>query len=680
MYFKVTDNLDFAGKAFEPVAVGATTFNGIFDGNGKNISNIAYDATQTTNQNGAGLFGTVGDKGKVSNLTIDETNSFKAKNTCGAVAGYLFGVIENVTNKASVEVSVRYAGGIAGTLSGNAYVVNSSNYGKVVADDYYAGGIFSCNDKGSAVAIAGNHNFGAVEGKENVGGIAGYASAHFDDCHNEGDVTATNDATGGIVGYAAYPSSVKNSDNKGKIAADDYFGGIVGMTDDHSDEQRFIVENCNNSGEIAPSKKKPTGECGGIGGEIGSGSLINNCHNTGTIAVAAIDYSLRWAGGIIGRASGSDGAKVEIVDCSNTADISGLNSIGGVSGYLTGGSNAIIRNCYNTGNINATHKTLGNIGGLNGNGGCLIVDSWNSGKVTAIADVIGGIAGSFSGGEIQRCFNVGNVVTSTSEGKSVGGFVGEGNATITDSYNFGDVEGYDNVGGITGKGGSSVISRVYNAGHVKATDGTNTGNLCPQNSSDKMTVESAYFDSSVSQATDYDSQIAGLQGLPTKDLCNLDLGESFSKAVATYPLLKAQSENAVNSFYVATLLLTDGDNLDDVKNDFQIGVPNGVVWSSTPNLEIEGNKVIVKNSAIGEKAELTINAGELSRSYQFTLNKKVAGVEDGVADGKSVVGRMFYSIDGKEIAEPSHVDGIVIEKTIFDDGSVEIRKIIGDKH
>lgn len=143
-----------------------TPFSGKFNGDGHTISNLYFP--DEFNNAYVGLFGKIGSKGAVRNLTIKSVNftSVGEVHYAGGIAGYNDGVIENCTVEGVVksisssnekaESMDSYAGGITGYNSGS--ISNVSNLatasattsipGKEGSSDAFVGGIAGMN-KGS---------------------------------------------------------------------------------------------------------------------------------------------------------------------------------------------------------------------------------------------------------------------------------------------------------------------------------------------------------------------------------------------------------------------------------------------------------------------------------------------------------------------------------------------------
>lgn len=149
-----------------PVGDKANPFKGVFDGNGKSISNL--NLTSTTFGEGTGLFGTVGEGAEIRDL----------------------GVIDATVN------GMCFTGILAGYVNG--------------------GTISRCYSTGTVKATS-----------ICVGGLVGENGGTIADCYSVADVSAPNDyAVGGLVGKNT--GSIAHTIASGDVAGYDYVGGLVG--------------------------------------------------------------------------------------------------------------------------------------------------------------------------------------------------------------------------------------------------------------------------------------------------------------------------------------------------------------------------------------------------------------------------------------------------------------------
>ena len=207
------------------------------------------------------------------------------------------------------------------------------------------------------------------------------------------------------------------------------------------------------------------GSC--IGGIVGSGTIIENCHNENTTVVSK-EGNYYAIGGIVGQINN------KIINCSNTGTIiangisdKGNSQCGGMIGQSNSKNEVIISNCVNKGTITAKGNVVGGIIG-NCAKGTMLEKSENSGKVTGKREKVGGITGNnnyASSSTIKECKNSGEII---GEDSQVGGISGINFGNIEKSENSGKVIGKGaRVGGITGDTGTNaIIKECKNAGEI----------------------------------------------------------------------------------------------------------------------------------------------------------------------------------------------------------------------
>ena len=181
-------------------------------------------------------------------------------------------------------------------------------------------------------------------------------------------------------------------------------------------------------------------------GDVNS-TTISNLEVSGDIK------GLGYAGGIIGY----NLKKIE--SCTNRANISGNNFVGGISG-ASSIATSIVTDCKNYGIIsgNKVAFSAGGVGGIAGNiqeiqncenyGDIKISEENTSGT---LAGGYGGIVGS--GNYLYNCKNEGNIeIEQNGVSKNCGGIVGWYKSTgiIKNCENFGNIEAQGNLGGIAG--------------------------------------------------------------------------------------------------------------------------------------------------------------------------------------------------------------------------------------
>ena len=679
--FKVMEDLDFSGINYTPIAIEDVIFQGYFDGNGKTIKNITYAVADSSTVKERGLFGVIGSDGTIANLTLSNCK-FQTYQRCGAFAGSLYGTITNCTND-HTEVSTTgtmHAGGIAGFGYLGAAIENCKNNGNVTAASVHAGGILGGSDAEQTVKISKCSNEGNINAKTSqVGGIIGRGAANIEDCYNTSAITISSSNAGGIAGDLLKGSYINKCHNTANIIANTCAGGIVGTIENHSEDMPFILENCYNTGEVSTTYSvKSTSNAGGIVGKAGNACAIRNCYNT-----APITTTTGNAGGIAGGITGSATAPSIIEKCYNAKEatiLANTNYAGGIAGNAT---YTYIQETHNEADVTAGEdKKVSYAGGIAGGCTGYMDKSWNSGKVTAKYSLAGGIAGN-AVATIDRCYNRGEVISEGIEPKksvSTGGILGKGNSMLTNCYNTGTVTGFSEVGGIIGSmvAGSktepgTTVTGCYNLGTINATSTDSIGNITGL-AANYTHVSASFYDKTLCSTHVLDTCATALT---SEEMVNAQLGDAFLYGVATYPRIDAFEKDTVANFYATMIILAEGDEMDDIKKNIQIGTPEGIEWTATSNLSIDGNTVSPKNSEIGEEATLILTAGDLEKAYHLILNVIPDGIDKNEMT-KVVVERTYYTVTGIRVAKPAKGQ-INIEKRIYDDGTSEVVKTMPEK-
>ena len=208
--------------SWEPIGVG-NAYTGTFDGSGKTISNLYIKAEKRE----AGLFGYTF-QSTIKNLTFENANVTNTE----LYTGILVGVAGYQTTLQNIKISTKcqiiggkdYTGGIAGSLDGNAY--NCVNYAMVQGQED-VGGLFGLyNRTGNSMTACAN--YGNVTATSNtVGGLVGYYSSEtIQDCANYGNIEGTYNV-GGMAGYVS-KGKMQNVFCYGNVSATDNIrGGMV---------------------------------------------------------------------------------------------------------------------------------------------------------------------------------------------------------------------------------------------------------------------------------------------------------------------------------------------------------------------------------------------------------------------------------------------------------------------
>lgn len=257
-------------------------------------------------------------------------------------------LIQKCTNKGEIKCvskeNYECTGGIVGRL-----VSDNANYRAVIKE---------CT----------NEALGTVSSIEaGTGGIVGYAqNASLESCTNRAKITGTI-GVGGVAGYAYYGTQIKNCENYGEVAGEEYtadeetekvkpynIGGIVGSVYNPRDTSHEEGD-CDSKPVYSYNKE----------------SLILECNNYGNVTCnaeyeeekpmilpsAEMPYAIRISGSFVGGVAGfaadsayfdEEGNSVRFKDCQNSGKITGTSYAGGVLGV---GKNVSVEECENCGEV-----------------------------------------------------------------------------------------------------------------------------------------------------------------------------------------------------------------------------------------------------------------------------------------------------------------------------------------
>ena len=252
VHVQLYNTIDCSGlEGFTPIGTPQHPFVGTFDGKGKKIIGLLYDAG--SEEDYTGLFFKVGGDGDepapgyVSNLTLENCTFENGNMYNGAIAGILNkGTIDNCTvTSCSIlsETSQPSCGGIVGGLFGGS-ITNCTVSGSTITATSVAGSL-----AGGIVAFA----YGSDNGSATVSGCQ-------------------------VTGTATNPTTITGSSNYGGDQGDNPTGGIVGYC---GDEYSIVISNNKVSGNTTISSIDYDGNnnytcAGAIVGDKGNASFSNN--------------------------------------------------------------------------------------------------------------------------------------------------------------------------------------------------------------------------------------------------------------------------------------------------------------------------------------------------------------------------------------------------------------------
>lgn len=427
------------------------------------------------------------------------------------------------------------------------------------------------------------------------------AGANIHDLIVMGTVTSTGNNAGGIVAYISNANNVKitNCINRATISSNggQSIGGIIGAVNNLSTPANFaVVSGCVNSGTVTSEGTDQS--YGYVGGIIGYGYFVNiiNCTNTANITGP---YGV---GGISGYSHGVSGTThAQIEDSYNRGIIHSRSIKWGCSGGIVAYSNYTdITNCHNESEVNSDAYYYGMSGCVGGIAGSFLGSSttklgkieWctNRGSITAKLNQVGGIVGSFDNLKISECINYADVICSSvgdASAWSVGGIAG--GYSYIEMYNCGNVgnivKSLGNssyaVGGVVGElRNASVVMNCYNRASVYSDYSGNSTlyssggivGIYSGSSSSRLTLENCYNTGTV-YAKYHAGGIIGIAGYVDINNCycgNTVSGTSYNAAIIGY----ASYSNVTYCYYRSGNLIGSSNNTTESNNKSFIHTSN----------------------------------------------------------------------------------------------------------
>ena len=241
---KLVADIDLGDNLWTPIGKSGSTFQGVFDGQGKTISNLLINEK---NRSDMGLFGFT-TNGEIKNFTLHNAQVTGYLDV-GAVAGTPYtSKYSNIKLTGDVQINgFAYVGGMFGK---NAYAnltdltidVKAGSYVNANSNTYrtYVGGLVGFMGEGKQTVRNVTSNIDVTGTTCDVGGITGIAhyGNTFINCHSSGDVTLTAapDAAyalevGGIAGVwlntAGYTVTLTGCSYTGKLSSYNVNTGYV---------------------------------------------------------------------------------------------------------------------------------------------------------------------------------------------------------------------------------------------------------------------------------------------------------------------------------------------------------------------------------------------------------------------------------------------------------------------
>lgn len=456
-HYKLMNDIDLTnydtgnGEGWKPLTYPSDGFEGIFDGNDKEIIGMTIHRTSDNN----GLFTYINEQGVVKDLTLSNVS---IKNTgefqwyAGALAGINRGKIENVhidggsidqekdshigglvginhgdiiNSTARVNVTGHsYIGGLVGQNTGNLSNVSAS--GKVSGIDYVGGLVGAIkglsNDGGVSEAIAS----GDVEGRRNVGGLIGL----WEEEHHKPDAL-----------------TIMNTSALGHVTGEASVGGLIGNVNSLSTSNIVIIRDSHATGHVHATANN----VGGLIGYSYSKTNIEDSSASGNVE------GVENVGGLVGSGF------YDINGSWASGEVLGHSNIGGLIGTITGRST--ITNTHATGKVTAPSSDSKAIGGLIGKleqyG--TVNNSYASGHVSSGGSMVGGLIGQLNDGDVNHSYATGDVTSQSRAGGLVGYMT---SSNIKYGIATGTVRGGDETGGLIGYLVNSSVQQSFASGDV----------------------------------------------------------------------------------------------------------------------------------------------------------------------------------------------------------------------
>lgn len=405
---------------------------------------------------------------------------------------------------ADIKVDATLPVTFTGTIDGNGHTVTISapvfeHFGGTVKNLIIAGSVDDSAKEAVHTGTIARHipaeTTAVFENVKNTATVKGVLKDYVGAAPNGTADYKYRSGCGGFIGLCEGSMEVTGCANTADINGF-AVGGFLGYCESQFDKASHVLfKDSVNTGKLTDAGVEKVKNNGALGGMVGICNRTKkldfiNCHNSGEIAgnVDGKGTSNCPAGGIIGYnyvAKNSTDGVCNFTDCTNTANITGANQVGGIAGAVYSVAN--VKNCSNTGNITSTTNYAGGIISRNGcdsdyKDKTFIVAYYencvNRGNVKSANQYVGGIAGFVNAGvSVKNCENYGSVDSTASAKQGHAGGIVSLSQTDTVVYgcvNYGNVAGAPtaniSAGGIIGraahKGGAVRIERCTNFGDV----------------------------------------------------------------------------------------------------------------------------------------------------------------------------------------------------------------------
>lgn len=226
--FKLTQNINLAGKLWLPIGTNENYFKGQFNGCEKKISNVkTLNYLERVQEiDGAGLFGNA-ENSVISNVKLCDVN-IQGWDNVGAIVGRMSGgQIENCQVESGFVAGKVNVGGLAGMLAGSSRINLSISKANVRCENDFAGGIVGSLENSNIESCV---SYGNIASANYGGGIAGKMSgtSTIERTINKGALNGN--IVGGALGKAESQSffSIISFANYGDLTGNNAVGAMIG--------------------------------------------------------------------------------------------------------------------------------------------------------------------------------------------------------------------------------------------------------------------------------------------------------------------------------------------------------------------------------------------------------------------------------------------------------------------
>lgn len=493
---KLTDDIDLSGKEWTPIGTyengdESKTFRGSFDGQNHTIKGlqIGTEAAPNTRWGACGLFGYAIGRETLSNFHLADVRIFNKNEYTGALAGRCeTGIINGVSVTGEI-IGGNQTGGLVGRAP-SSELQNCAMNGTVKADGVIAGGL-----AGHCQAIVNSYAVGDVSASNfGAGGLAGHASEVYN-CYSAVTLSSKHGVGALVQRDVSANISIKNSYwdvsaahiVNGKTLADDEKKGVGDLQAEEEDnsvkiassdmKSGVLLERLNDNGNESWNQWKADENSVNQGYPVLADALSSDRFWTAKASepqsndgIYEIDSAekLAWVAKKVN--SGEKTFENETILLTNDIDLSGKFWI-----PIGESKEAPFRGKFDGNKHVVTHLKIGSevapytrwYAGLFGyTKGAQIQDvGLELAQIYSGASNVGGIAGMIEGGQVARCYVVGDIRGRNEVGGLIG-TVGNDTATIENCSTMAQVRGGWFVGGLVGEAEFCTITNCIAGGNI----------------------------------------------------------------------------------------------------------------------------------------------------------------------------------------------------------------------